>query len=145
MTWIGDSVNHSARLMGKAAKTNRIFADKASVDAAATEIAFENIGQIALKGKGLVQSYVVNGLKFKGSVLTDRLNETSDMSSPPQMFDNMASFHSSILLDWAISVSKLFGTNGTNGTKDTRDINGTNGTESTIGNNGNKLAGEDQW
>lgn len=65
MSWIGDSVNHSARLMGKATKSNSIFADKASVDAAAAEIVFENIGQIQLKGKGLVQSYQVNGLKVR--------------------------------------------------------------------------------
>jgi len=82
-----------------------IFADKASVDAAATEIVFESVGMITLKGKGLVQSFKVNGLKFKGSILSDQ-NENSDMSSPPQMFDNMASIHSAILLDWAVQTSK---------------------------------------
>ena len=41
MSWIGDSVNHSARLMGMAMKTNAIYADKASVDAAASEVMFE--------------------------------------------------------------------------------------------------------
>ena len=105
MSWIGDSVNHSARLMGMSMKTNDIFVDKASVDAAASEVVFENIGQIALKGKGLVQSYKVNGLKFKGSVLTEQVSEATNMSSPPQMFDNLANVHSATLLDWAVQAA----------------------------------------
>ena len=79
-----------------------IYADKSSVDAAASEVVFENIGQIALKGKGLVQSYKVSGLKYKGSVLTDQNSEATDMSAPPQMFDNLAGVHSALLLDWAV-------------------------------------------
>ena len=79
-----------------------IYADKSSVDAAASEVVFENIGQIALKGKGLVQSYEVSGLKYKGSVLTDQNSEAADLSAPPQMFDNLAGVHSALLLDWAV-------------------------------------------
>jgi len=86
MSWIGDSVNHAARLMVQGIKKNNgIFADKASVDAAASEILFDSVGQINLKGKGLVQTYQVNGLKYRGSVLSEQAQETVDLSSPPQV------------------------------------------------------------
>lgn len=123
MSWIGDSVNHSARLMGMSMKTNSIYADKASVDAAASEVVFENIGQIALKGKGLVQSYQVNGLKYKGSVLTDQSSETTDMSAPPQMFDNLAGVHSALLLDWAVHSATNRHPAGLNNLKKQNDAN----------------------
>ncbi|GMI57406.1 hypothetical protein TeGR_g9956 [Tetraparma gracilis] len=103
MTWIGDSVNHAARLMVQGVKRiNAILADKASVDAAASEILFDSIGALALKGKGMIQTFQVNGLKYRGSVLTEQQQETVDLSSPPQMFDNLASMHSAISLDWAV-------------------------------------------
>ncbi|GMI34499.1 hypothetical protein TeGR_g11476, partial [Tetraparma gracilis] len=52
MAWIGDSVNLSARLMGKAKDT--IMVDKATSENACGECAFEMFGMVELKGKGAV-------------------------------------------------------------------------------------------
>jgi class 3 adenylate cyclase len=56
MAWIGDSVNLSARLMGKAKDT--IMVDKATCENASSEVAFEMFGMVELKGKGAVALYV---------------------------------------------------------------------------------------
>ena len=56
MAWIGDSVNLSARLMGKAKDT--IMVDKATCENASSEFSFEMFGMVQLKGKGAVALYV---------------------------------------------------------------------------------------
>jgi len=109
MAWIGDSVNLSARLMSKSNEVEGakpIFCDKTTAENAGGEIYFELHGMVKLKGKGLTPIHTLISLKHKGSVLNSQLSSIAKLSSPSQVFDNLASVHCSVTLDYIIKASR---------------------------------------
>ena len=96
MAWIGDSVNLSARLMGKAKDT--VMVDKTTCENASSEITFEMFGMVELKGKGAVALYELQGLKHNraSSVHASTGSASLKLLSRPQIFDNAISLFPSI-------------------------------------------------
>ena len=119
MAWIGDSINLSARLMslaeadstGSSDSPPNIYSDKSTNDLASSDLNFEAKGTVQLKGKtGKTDYFVLKGLKSRGSILViaKESGEGKDsFLSPSAIYDNFASVHSAMLLDYALMYARF--------------------------------------